>query len=190
MSMRVGYWIVTSDCTTPSVTAGNFEKINSDWGKISITVPTKDNAHIGMVTIGVTGTDCDAVCYVGQISAVQGKAARVSTPTNLKYKLSDTKQGELTWNPDPSVSMYYIYRGREFIGRIKCGDNALSEPMRYNIQNGKGSYAVRSLSHNGELSNKTFYIGGGVAVTFRVILILLALALSGFALYMLSLIHI
>ena len=184
MYMRVGYWVVTSDDVKPVVTAGNFEQINSDWTRISITVPAYKGAHIGMVTVGVSGTDCDAVCYVGKISARQGDAPRVSLPSDLKYKLSNTVQGELIWTPDPSVSMYYIYRGREFIGRVKCGDNALSEPIRYNIQNGRGSYSVRSLSHSGELSNKTFPIGGGVDITCRVILILLALVLSGFALYM------
>ena len=180
LSMRVGYWLIKGS-GKPTVEPGSFKSIDTGWSEISITIP-KGSGHVGMVTVGVSGSDCDAVCYVGSVSAHQGDDPKPSSPSGFELKLSDTKQGELSWTADPSVLMYYIYRGSNFIGRVRCGDNALSEPMKYNVQHGQGSYTVRSLSNSGRLSPKT--LPTAVRTACRVVRILLALMITGFALYL------
>ena len=187
MKMRIGYWLITKEGVKAQVVLGKSTAIDTDWSEISIKVPA-GKGYIGMVTVGVSGADCDAVCYVGSIRAYK-KDPKPAPPENVKYRLSATNQGELSWKADPSVLMYYIYRDSEFIGRIKSGDNAISEPIKYNIQNSSGSYSINPMSRSGKFLNnplKQPHGGGGgdkPRIVFRILLVVIALAITSFAIY-------
>lgn len=174
MTFRLGYWHISNG--NKKVILGKSKIITDKWSEISFTIPASDG-YVGMITIGISGTNCDAICYVGSISAYYTKP-KIKQPENLQLKISNTNQGELSWKADPDVLMYYIYNEGEFIGRIKSGNNALDEPIRYNIQNLSGNYSVVPQSKIGEVSSDN--ISTFSTVSFSILLILLSLIILGF----------
>ena len=150
LKIGIGYWYIDNNVLKKVEAVLN--KVSTKWEKISISVP-KNNGYIGMITIGISGTNCDGVCYIGDISASNDNVSYNFKPSNITIKTSSSNQTLLTWNSDVNVLIYYIYNNNEFLGRIKNGDS--NEKLLYNIQDSNNfkNLRVRALLKNGNLSN-------------------------------------
>ena len=170
LKIGIGYWYIDNKNVLNKVNCV-LNKVSTKWEKISISVP-KNNGYIGIISIGISGTDCDGVCYIGDIS-VSNDVSYNFKPSDITIKTSSSNQTLLKWETNPNVLIYYIYNNHEFLGRIKNGDS--NEKILYNIQDSNKfkKLRVRGLLKDGKLSHFSNYTTNSIIYPIVLLLLLL-----------------